>query len=70
MNASCFCQADNVINDRHVFFYLLSSAIGNVFVIQYEQQTKELTSKLFYNELDKAESYYKAVCRKILDGKL
>ena len=57
-------------NDRHVWFQVIDTPIGNIYAIQYEQPHMEIETKLFYSDLEKAESYYKRTCKKMVDGRI
>lgn len=71
MNATVYTQAENVINGRHVWLYLISSPIGNVAVVDYEEAgDPKIVRKIFDERYDKAEAYFDSVCRKIIGGKL
>lgn len=58
------------LNERHVWLQVIESPIGNIYAVQYEKQHMEIETKLFYLDLDKADAYYKRVCKKIVDGKI
>lgn len=68
--AHLYLQRQNTINGRNVFFYLIQSAIGNICVVEYEDEKQELKRKLFDEHYEKAETYFENVCRKILNRKL
>lgn len=67
--ASLTLQQQAVINGRHVFLYLVSSGIGNIFVLQHEDKGLLLYTKLYFNDLDKAERDFSKTCKLILDGR-
>lgn len=68
--ANLFEQERSVINGRGIWLYLVSTSIGNIAIVDYEQQGKEIARKVFCEDYDKAERYYTAICKKILDGKI
>lgn len=68
--ASLTLQKENVINKRKVFLYLISSSIGNIIAVEYEDKDYMLHRKLFDENYEKAEAYFDSVCRKKLAGKL
>lgn len=68
--AELHIQRQNYINGRNVWLYLLSSSIGNIAVVDYEQPGLEIKRKLFDENYDKAEAYFEAVCHKIVSGKM
>ena len=68
--AELHIQRQNYINRRNVWLYLLSSSIGNIAVVDYEQPGLEIKRKLFIESYDKAEAYFETVCHKIVSGKM
>ena len=68
--ANLYEQEHNTINGRNIWLYLLHTAIGNFWVIEYEQVTKEITSKVIKYDTEKAYRYFNSVCHKILKGTL
>ena len=58
------------LNDRHVWFQVIDTPIGNIYAVQYEKPHMEIETKLFYSDLEKAESYYKRTCKKMVDGRI
>ena len=68
--ASLYIQKQNYINGRNVWLYLLSTSIGNIAVVDYEQPGLEIKRKLFIESYDKAESYFDTVCHRIVSGKM
>ena len=68
--AELFLQQHNKINGRGVFLYLIHTAIGQVWVVQWEQTGLELITKLFYNDMDGAQRYFKKQCAAILNGRI
>ena len=71
MNATVYTQKENIINGRHIWLYLISSPIGRIIVVDYEESgDPAIVRKLFNENYDKAEMYFDTVCRKIISGKL
>lgn len=70
MDAAVYTQRESTIYGRKIWLYLISSPIGNIAVVDYEQPGKEIVRKLFGDSYDKAENYYCKVCRKILASKI
>ena len=68
--ANLYDQEHNTMNERGIWLYLLQTTIGNFWVIEYEQPTCELVTKVIVNNMDKAKQYFNSVCRKILKGTL
>lgn len=66
MEAKVYTQKTATICGREVNFYLISSPIGNIGIVDYEQSkiNPEIKRK-FFEDYDAAESYFKRVCRKI-----
>ena len=65
-----FTQAHNTINGRGIWMYLLDSPIGYIFVVEYEQLSKELKRFIFDGDHDKAERKFNSNCKGILNGTL
>lgn len=63
-------QRHNKLGHRNVWFYLISTSIGNIAVVDYEQPTQEIKRKMFEESYDKAERYFESVSAKIALGKL
>lgn len=69
--AKLYEQRHAVINNRHIWQYLVSSAIGNIHIVEFEFDTKEICRRLFdESELDKASKYFDYTCKKIIDGRI
>lgn len=69
--AKLYCQRENVINGRHIWFYLISSSIGNIAVVDYEgKDDPAITRKLFCEDYEKAERYFETICTKKIKGVL
>lgn len=67
--ANMYCQNHCEINNRHVWHYLIDTAIGQINVIQWETDTKELETVYIPNDYDKAERKFHSVCRKLIAAK-
>ena len=65
-----FTQEQSNINGRNVWRYLVSTFIGNIHIVQYEQRTMEIKTFLYSENLDDAERKYKAIIKGILNGSL
>ena len=65
-----FTQKHNTINGRQIWLYLIDSPIGYIFIVDYEQPTKEIKRFLFDGDLDKAERKFNSICKCILNGML
>jgi hypothetical protein len=70
MNATVYTQRENTISGRKVWLYLISSPIGNIVVVDYEQPTKEIVRKMFDENYEQAEKYFDNICKKIIGGKI
>lgn len=69
--AALYEQRSCVINGRHVWLYLIQSAIGNIAVVDYEVAGEmNIKRKLFEEHYDDAEKYFESVSRRMLAGKL
>lgn len=68
--AKMYEQKHAEINGRNVWHYLISTAIGNIHVVEFELESKELIRTLFDEDNDKAEKYFNYTCKKIIDGKI
>lgn len=68
--AGFFQQNSSTINGRGVWHYLISTPIGQINVVQYEQKDKTIKSFLFEGHYDKAEAKYESLCKGILTGKI
>lgn len=69
-NAEFFTQQAAEINGRHIWFYMTTTPIGNILIVQYEDCDLEIQSLTFMNDYEKAEKAFKMVVKKILDGQL
>ena len=60
------------LNERHVWLEVIESPIGNIYSVQYERPKPDMSieTKLFYNDFEKAETYYKGTCKKMVDGRI
>ena len=65
-----YTQEQSTINGRNVWRYLVSTPIGNIHIVQYEQRTMEIKTFLFKEHLEDAERKYKSIVRGILSGAL
>lgn len=65
-----YTQEQSNINGRNVWRYLVSTPIGNIHIVQYEQKTMEIKTFLYAENLDDAEKKYKTVVKGILNGAL
>lgn len=63
--------AESTINGQKVWKHLLSTPIGNIYVVQYEVKTEHnILTFLFEEDLGAAERKYKQLIRGITSGKL
>lgn len=72
-NVGFFTQSESSINGRKVWHYLVSTPIGQINVVQYEQGGKkmhEIKTFLFEERYDAAERKYASIVKGILSGKL
>lgn len=67
--ADLHLQEHAEINGRHVFHYLIGSAIGNFNIVEYETPTKELKRFVFDEDYENAERKFKVCCKWIMSGK-
>ena len=68
--ANMYEQKKATINGRNIWMYLISTAIGNLFVVEFEMECKELVRKIFDEDLEKADKYFKTACKMMIDGKI
>ena len=68
--AKMYEQKHAVINGRNVWHYLISTAIGNIHVVEFELEGKEIIRKLFDEDNEKAQKYFDYTCKKIIDGRI
>lgn len=68
--AKLYCQKQNLINGRNVWLYLVSSSVGNISIVDYEETGLEIKRKIYEEHYEDAEKYFDSICRKILAGKL
>ena len=71
MNASVYTQDEMILqNGRHAWLYLINSPIGNIWVIDYEEPTMEIKRRIIDGDIDKAQNYFRNICKKMIDGKI
>lgn len=68
--AKFYTQKHAEINGRNVWLYLVSCPIGNIFVLQAENEDKEIATLLYFNDLETAEARFEKACIKMLKGAL
>lgn len=68
--AKFYTQKHAEINGRNVWLYLVSCPIGNIFVLQCENEYQELITFFHFNDLDSAEAQFERICIKIVRGAL
>lgn len=68
--ANLYEQKKATIDGRNIWMYLIATAIGNLFVVEFELYSKELVRKIFDGDLADAERYFNYTCKKILDGRI
>ena len=68
--ANMYEQKKATINGRNLWMYMIATAIGNLFVVEFEMQSKEIVRKIFDEDLEKADKYFKAACKMMIDGKI
>ena len=67
--ANLYCQRENIISGRHVWMFLLSSSIGNIFIVDYEGKADPaITRKVFCDDIEKATRYFETICAKKIKG--
>ena len=70
MDTNFYTQAGCEINGRHVWFYLITSPIGDTEIIQYEMKSYEIKEYVFRGEYEKAEKKYQSLCLQMIKGKI
>ena len=68
--ANLYKQKEMTINGRAAWLWLISTAIGNIAIVQYEKPSKEIVGKLFSEHYEQAEAYFETICKKMVSGKL
>lgn len=68
--AKCNLLAESRINGRNVWLYEIESPIGNIYVVDWEKETKEIVRVLFDEKKHLAEKLYTLNIQKIADGRL
>ena len=71
-NSTYYLFDSMTLNERHVWLQVIDSPIGNIYAVQYERPKPDMSieTKLFYNDLEKAEAYYKRTCKRMVDGRI
>lgn len=73
MDCGLYTQAENTINGRKIWFYLVTCPIGNICIVDYENRDDmAITRKIFNGDTDgeKAEKYFRKICSEKLKGKI
>lgn len=65
-----YTQGHSVIGSRNVWHYLISTEIGQINVIQYEQPDLCLKTILYYNNYAAAEKKYEQIAVAMLKGRI
>ena len=68
--AEMYLQRKNEINGRIVMLYLITTGIGNIAVLDYEQKDLSIKRKIFSDDYDKAEKNFETVCKRMIDGRI
>lgn len=65
-----YTQQSSTINGRNVWHYLLDTPLGYIFVVEYEQPSKEIKRYIFDGDNDKATRKYSSLVKAIASGKI
>ena len=68
--ANMYQQRSARVGHRNIWFYLIQTAIGNIGVVQWEDDGQMIHEKLFRESYDKAERYFEQTVSKIALGKM
>ena len=63
-----YTKAENTINGRRAWLYHISTPIGHIYVVDYEQSGLEIKRKIIDADYDKARRYFNKVCRQLLNS--
>lgn len=58
------------VGHRNIWFYHISTAIGNFYVVEWEADTLEIHDKIFREGYENAEKYFERTVAKIALGKM
>lgn len=61
-----FTNEHATINGRNVWLHMVATDIGNIFIVQHENEGMEVITKLFFNDLDEAELVYRREVKSLL----
>jgi hypothetical protein len=64
--ANLYLQRESNINGHSVFHYLISTSIGNIHIVEYEDKGMELKRFIIEEDNDKAEQKYNLCCKYII----
>ena len=67
--AGLYLQRSSEIDGRKAWFYLISSSIGNIAVVEYEQTDKSIKRYMFDDDYDKAEYRYEHIVMDMMKGR-
>ena len=68
--ANMYQQRTARVGNRNIWFYLIQTAIGNIGVVQWEDEGQAIHEKLFRESYDKAERCFEQTISKIALGKM
>jgi len=69
-NAKFYEQEKATINGRLIAHYLCSTPIGDIHIVQYENQSLEVIDEYLGFSNQKAEKSFNKICKKIIDNKI
>ena len=58
MWANLYCQQTAQVGSRHIYHWLVDTAIGQIHITQWEEPGLELKEKIFFNDNDGAERLF------------
>lgn len=70
MWASLVLEKHSVIDGRNVWFFSVNTSIGDIQIVQYETEGREIIEKMFRRDYAKAEKHFTAISAKMVAGKI
>ena len=67
--AECYQQEKATIYGHNIFHYLVCTDIGDIHIVQFEDENMELKTEMFLNDNRVAEKCFKRFCNRILNIK-
>ena len=58
------------VGNRHVWLYEIDTAIGHIYVVEWEEKSLEIHEKMFREDREKAKRCYQQTVSRIALGKM